>query len=340
MEFRLYNWLIKRARGARYNLASSGLTEPDLPKMGIDTSYEHFASARVNHEVAMKEAIAELYRVDTENIVLTSGASEAIFIAFAAFGGGKTALVPLPNYEPIFVVPKSLGMRVSHSLAALPGPSSMYALTNPNNPTGLCLDSEGEEMLTNAARKGSMVFVNETYKEFMFQSRPSSLFQKDEDLVVCSSMTKFFGLGWLRVGWLMADRKKVRKMAEVMRLMSGHNSEYSLFVARQVLARRGEFVKRARKIYDDNFALVKRFARTADGLVVKLPDAAPFCLVRYGGRRSSIRLASDLLRSKGVLVSPGDYFGAPQSFRLCFTQDGPLLARGLNQVCDFMGKSL
>jgi aspartate/methionine/tyrosine aminotransferase len=338
MEFRLYSWLIKRSQEARFNLASSGLTEPDLPKMGIDTSYEHFASIHVNHEQMMKEPIAELYGVDTENIVLTSGASEAIFITFAAFGGGKTALVPLPNYEPIFVVPRSLGMRVGHSLGAPPRPDLMYALTDPNNPTGLCLDGDEEEMLIEAAGKGATVFVNETYKEFTFQRRPRSLFQKDENLIVCSSMTKFFGLGWLRIGWLIADRKKAGKMTQVMRLLSGHNSEYSLYIARQVLAKRGEFVKRARETYVDNLALVKQFAKMADGVRVKLPDAAPFCLVQYKGRESSIRLASELLRRKGVLVSPGDYFGAPRSFRMCFTLDGPLLARGLGQVSDFMAK--
>jgi aspartate/methionine/tyrosine aminotransferase len=338
MEFRLYSWLIKNAQGAKFNLASSGLTEPDLLKMGIDMSYDHFARAHVSHEALMKEAIAELYGVEAENVVLTSGASEAIFIAFAAFGGGKTALVPLPNYEPLFVVPKSLGMRVDHSITVPPHSDLMYALTNPNNPTGLCLDGDEQDLLIDAARKGATVFVNEMYKEFTFQRRPRSLFQEEQDLVVCSSMTKFFGLGWLRVGWLMADRKKARKMTQVMRLLSGHNSEYSLYVARQVLAKRVEFVKRARRIYDDNLELVRTFAKTVDGVTVRLPDAAPFCLLRYEGKQSSIRLASELLKRKRVLVSPGDYFGAPQSFRMCFTLDGPLLARGLDEVSDFMAK--
>jgi len=330
--------LIKHAQGAKFNLASSGLTEPDLPKMGIDTSYEHFARAHVSHEALMKEAISELYGVDDENIVLTSGASEAIFIAFAAFGSGKTALVPLPNYEPIFVVPESLGMRVGHSIAVKPRSDLMYALTNPNNPTGRCLDGDEQDLLIDAAREGATVFVNETYKEFMFQGRPHSLFQEEQDIIVCSSMTKFFGLGWLRVGWLMADRKKARKMTQVMRLLSGHNSEYSLYIARQVLAKRVEFVKRARRIYDGNLEVVRAFANTVDGVTLRLPDAAPFCLVRYEGKRSSIRLASELLRRKGVLVSPGDYFGAPQSFRMCFTLDGPMLALGLDQVSDFLTK--
>lgn len=335
-EFRLVSWLLGRSREARFNLASSGLTEPDIPNMGIDTSYEHFAHAQVDHEALMKEKIAELYRVDPENIVLTSGASEAIFIAFAAFGQGKTALVPLPNYEPIFLVPKALRMKVSHSLAAPPGRNSMYGLTDPNNPRGLRLDDDGEEMLIDAAKKGATVFVNETYKEFAFRSRPDSLFQKEDGLITCTSMTKFYGLSWLRVGWLVADRKKARRMYNTRQLMSAHNSEYSLWIAKQVLDRRREFVGRARKIYDGNLALVRKFAKSVSGLRVKLPDAAPFCLARYDGGQSSVSLADELFKKKGILVSPGDYFGAPRAFRLCFTIEGRLLERALGELSGFI----
>jgi aspartate/methionine/tyrosine aminotransferase len=43
-----------------------------------------------------------------------------------------------------------------------------------------------------------------------------------------------------------------------------------------------------------------------------------------------------LLARTGVLVSPGDYFGAPKAFRLCFTGDHAALGQGLVLLADYL----
>ena len=68
-----------------------------------------------------------------------------------------------------------------------------------------------------------------------------------------------------------------------------------------------------------------------------LPEAAPFCLVRYEKGPDSVTFAERLLKKEGVLVSPGDYFGAPKAFRLCFTAGRDELAAGLERLATFLG---
>ena len=47
-------------------------------------------------------------------------------------------------------------------------------------------------------------------------------------------------------------------------------------------------------------------------------------------------LARSLLEKTGVLVSPGDFFGAPRAFRLCFTSDSEeMLRSGLDELSTF-----
>ena len=338
VEFRLVEWIRGHAPEAKYNLTSSGLSEPDLQAMGVNTSFRDFASERDEHERLFVEEVAELYKVESENVVLTTGASQAIFFVYSVLGTGARAVVPLPNYEPMFTIPRSLGMTVRNSLASQANARrAVYGLTDPNNPTAQSVEPELVDRLHRASKKnGSILFLNETYKGFTFPNQPTSYFQLYDDAVTCSTMTKFYGLGRLRVGWILADRRKAHKLWEAERLVSGHNPEYSLWIARQVLKRRELFVGRARQIYEQNLALMAKFADEAGGAAGTRLGSAPFCLVKYMRGPDSISFGERLLQKTGVLVSPGDFFGASKAFRLCFTCEKTVLEQGLGLLADYL----
>jgi hypothetical protein len=336
---KLFDWILSHQRSCRYNLTSSGLMEPDLRAMGIDTSYETYVAGMDDLERAFVEEVARSYKVEPENVVLTAGASEAIFLVYSVFGHGRRAMVPLPNYPPMFTVPQSLGTRVSNSLGRSGGRGTIIGLTDPNNPTGKGLDAGMVESLLDSARgTEAMVFVNETYREFTFPGKPLTHFGRTPNVIACNTMTKFYGLGKLRVGWVLADRKKARQLLYAKWAVSGHDSEYSLWIATQVLRKRQRFVERARRIHSANIGLVRKFLRDTDEVSAEL-GVAPFCLVRYSKGPSSVPLAKAILSKTGVLIAPGDFFGAPRTFRLCFTTDEETLRRGLEALSDFFGRN-
>ena len=332
---KLFSWLLGFGPKSKYNLAISGLSEPDLSTMGVNTSFEEFTAEKKDLEGQFTEEVAALYMVDPENILATNGGSEAIFLVYSTLGNGRRVVVPLPNYGPMFDVPKALGMDVGHTLPAAPSGRTIFGLTDPNNPTGQSLTARTIEGLTKPARRnGSIVFVNETYKEFTFPGSPRTLFDR-APVVVCSTMTKFYGLGRLRVGWVMADRKVVRSLLFAKWAVSGHDSEYSLWIATQVLKKRQKFVDRARGIVSRNIGLVRRFLAETEGVSAEL-GAAPFCLVHYERGPSSLVFAKALLEKTGTLVAPGDFFGASKAFRLCYTAEEEKLRSGLDELSNFM----
>ena len=335
----LFDWILSLGPTSKYNLTSSGLTEPSLQDMGIDTSFEKFAGEKDEHERVFAEEVERLYGVDPENVTLTNGGSEAIFLAYSVFGTGGRAAVPLPSYPPMFTVPKSLGMKVQDSLT----PSSwqrgsMFGLTDPNNPTGRSLDEGAVDTLIDSAKKSkATVYVNETYMEFTFPDTPRTHFGRADNVVTSNTMTKFFGLGRFRVGWILAEKPRSLPLLYAKWAVSGHDASYSLWIATQVLKNRTKFVERARQIRSRNAKLVRSFVDETRGVTSEL-GVAPFCLVRYRGRADSVSLARRVLAKTGVLVAPGDFFGAPRSFRLCFTTDKVTLTRGLAALSEFFNK--
>ena len=179
---KLFSWILGLGPTAKYNLTSSGLSEPDLSAMGVNTSFESFMAEKQEQEKVFAEEVAALYKVEPDNIVATAGASEAIFLVYSALGHGRRAVVPLPNYGPMFTVPQSLGMEVSNSLSTTPATKrAIFSLTDPNNPTGKSLDRDAVGTLMAASReKSSVVFINETYKEFTFPGAPRTYFKSGE----------------------------------------------------------------------------------------------------------------------------------------------------------------
>ncbi len=334
---RLFDWILSLGPTAKYNLTSSGLSEPDLRAMGIDTSFENFAAEKDDHERVFAEEVARLYKVEPANVMITNGASEAIFLAYSVLGDGRRAVVPLPNYPPMFTVPLALGMSVSNSLAPRIK-KAIFGLTDPNNPSGQSLDRDSVDSLVDLARgSGSTVYINETYREFTFTGDASTHFGRSGNVITSNTMTKFYGLGRFRVGWTLADKGKTRLLHYGKWAISGHDSEYSLWIATQVLRKRARFVERARKTYSRNATLVRTFLKDTEGVTAEL-GVAPFCLVHYRKGPASILLAKTLLEKAGVLVSPGDFFGAHKAFRLCFTADEETLQPGLKALSDFFNR--
>ncbi|MDG6985673.1 MAG: aminotransferase class I/II-fold pyridoxal phosphate-dependent enzyme [Nitrososphaerota archaeon] len=338
-EDELFSWVLDLVPKARYNLTSSGLGEPALSTMGIDTSYQDYGPSENDHfrEQEFAEAVARLYRVEPANIVPTAGASESIFLIYSTLGVGRRAVVPLPNYPAMFTVPRALGMGISNNLVALRSGKTILGVTDPNNPTGERADGEATSKLTSG--KDALVFVNETYKEFSFPGSPATNFGTIRGAVVCSTMTKFYGLGRLRVGWVMADRRSAQKLMYAKWAVSGHDSEYSLWIATQVLKNRRRFVERARKLVSVNRRLVRRFLAQTSCVSAEV-GVTPFCLVRYKKGPSSVVLAKELFDRTGVLVTPGDFFGAPKAFRLCYTADEKTLKVGLQKLSEFLNHKL
>jgi len=335
----LFDWILSQGPNSKYNFTASGLSEPNLQAMGIDTSFEKFAAEKDEHERIFMDEVTLLYGVEPENVTLTNGGSEAIFLAYSVLGTGGSAVVPLPNYPPMFTVPRSLGMKTRGSLTARTwARGSVLGLTDPNNPTGRSLDEGAVETLGDSAKKSdAAIYVNETYREFTFQKSAHTHFGLASNVVTSNTMTKFFGLGRLRVGWILADRRKSRKLLYAKWAVSGHDSSYSLWIATQVLRQRPKFVERARQIYSRNVKLVRRFLEQTEGVSAEL-GVAPFCLVRYKGKPHSVAFARELLAQTGVLVSPGDFFGAPRAFRLCFTAEEESLKHGLAVLSEFLNK--
>ncbi len=327
---RLIRWIEDYWEGTVHNLSASGLPEPSLSEMGIDTSFENMKREAKDTREYFRNELCNLYGFDPENVFITTGGSESIgLLSLLARSWKLPVYVGLPEYEPIFNVPGNLGVEthtapfseLDSMMSRKPGPKAFF-FSNPNNPLGNRHSKEFLETLReNHFRNGGFMYADEAFLEFTDRDRLDSFYENSDEIVINGSMTKFYGFTGFRVGWIVASRKTVETLRDLRNLTGIRNPEYPLWIAGQFLNNREKFRERSRKILKPNLDYLREFVSRHSELQWSDPKEASYALVRYSHNMTSEAFCRGAYDKEKILLGPGEYFGAQGAFRLCFTEE-------------------
>src|SRR5216110_3060516 len=170
----------------------------------------------------LRRLIARRTRVGIERILVTSGATEANFLANAALVRPKDrVVVDSPIYSPLRdcaagmggdVIPVGRDCKSGWSFdldrirKAAGGKAKLLVFANLNNPTSSAIGrSEMRELADIAEECNGYVLVDETFRELAFRRTPPSVAEFGPRMIALSTVTKLGGLGGLRVGWIVAS---------------------------------------------------------------------------------------------------------------------------------------
>jgi len=157
------------------------------------------------------DRLADKLGVKAENIVLTNGATEAIYLIAQAYSGYKsTILMPaFSEYERACALfnHQLEFKRYSEFQTFIRLPDSIYWICNPNNPTGSIIDPS--QLLLSAAMNPNSLFVIDEAYEALVTSDCSILTwtAKVKNIIVIRSLTKSYVVPGVRVGYLSASKE-------------------------------------------------------------------------------------------------------------------------------------
>lgn len=176
---------------------------------------------------ALKEALANHYGLARDMIVLGNGAVELMYVlghvlrprrvltvapAFSEYE--RTAEVC--RAEIVYItLDEANGFRiVGEQIAGRLQEGDLLFLGNPNNPTGTMLTQEEIVPIVEAARScGATVAVDESFIDFVIDSARYTmrhLVKAYDNLIVLHSLTKFYAIPGLRLGFAIAPTKLAR----------------------------------------------------------------------------------------------------------------------------------
>ena len=164
--------------------------------------------------------------LDAEDILLTTGGSEALQIACnCILDSGDEIIVPEPFYPNYHTFITTAGASI-HPLHTRPEEGYFFAdrakledcitpntraimITNPGNPTGTCLTREEMKMILDVAVEHDLYLIaDEVYREFAYETGELLSFLQfgygQENLILIDSVSKRFSSCGARIGCLIS----------------------------------------------------------------------------------------------------------------------------------------
>ena len=300
--------------------------------------------------------------VDPSELFITCGAAPgltAVFKALAVPGGEILAIAPyFPEYKPFA---ESAGLKfnvvpaISHKLKLSTLLVEQYMtpntvaviINNPNNPTGMVTKEKLLKPFTDMLRRKSAEYghpiyliSDEPYRELVYEDAEFTFLPKlYEDTIVCYSYSKSLSLPGERIGYVYVpgqatdSREVYTAIAGAARSM-GHVCAPSLW---QKVIARCTGVRPDLSVYDANRKKLF-YTLAVIGYELARPQGAFYLLVRIPGPDSQRFLQK--AKERDLLLVPGDDFGAPDYFRMCYCVEPEKVAKSIPILAELYRESI
>jgi hypothetical protein len=340
---------IRTRQGVKIDLCRSGTENFSLKDLNLNwEGLEIFGENAYGYHPLL-EAVASRYKVREENVVTTIGASHALFLACAALlARGDEVLVEKPAYEPLLAVPAAMEAKilrferrfeegfqvdVKEFESLLSSKTKLVILSNLHNPSGTLLS---RSLLNNLAgiaqKKGVRILVDEIYLEFLEGPEKESSYSLADNIIVISSLTKVYGLGGLRCGWILAPAE----LAKRIRAVIDYTNIDGVFIGEQISARifsqLDSINEKNKELVGQNREMIRDFIQEEERLKWVEPAGGVVCFPKVEAGLSGDSLAALLQEKYRTSVVPGSFFEEPQHFRLGFGVAPSILASALKYI--------
>jgi threonine-phosphate decarboxylase len=177
----------------------------------------------------LRALVASREKIDPESIVFGNGATQLLYVVtrcirpreamliVPGFSEYRTALTSVQARYSEFSVCSKEGFRLETDafLRSLKmAKPDCILLGNPNNPTGAVIARDDLQRLACICHKSQQyLIVDESFIDFTEEQSLSKLAARNPRLIVIRSLTKFFALPGLRIGYLVAHRSVAKVIA-------------------------------------------------------------------------------------------------------------------------------
>lgn len=369
-----------RAEGR--DVVSFGAGEPDFPTPEhIVAAAQSAATEPTNHHYSANAGLQPLrdaivaytsafsgLEVGPGDVLVTNGAKQAIFQAFAALiDPGDEVLLPAPHWVTYpagieLAGGKAVSVTTSMNDGFLVTPEELEAhrtdrtkllvFVSPSNPTGAVYDAAQARAIGEWAIENDVwIVADEIYQRLVYgdvfggsEAAPSIAAVTDglEKVIVVNGVAKSFAMTGWRVGWMIGPGDVVGAAARHQSHATGNVNNVAQMAALEALTGPQETVVAMREAFDKRRQTMCAMLAEAPGVQCHEPEGAfyvfPSVVDLLGGQYpTSAALAEGLLEEAGIAVVPGESFGAPGHIRLSYALSEDDLERGVARMLAMFG---
>ena len=350
--FKLERWLLEKCE---IDLGGGGVSKLQLRDVlsGLDGG-TYMRYGRTDGSDALRGLVAEWHDVEPENVLITSGTSEAnLLVNLCLVEPEDEYVTEYPQYEQTSGFVKALGVRVKafHLVEGegwapdieelkerVTRETKVIFLDNPNNPTGALLSAEEMRGICDVAEDvNAWVHCDNALRGSELDGKPGvtplGVYERG---VVTGSISKL-GATSPRIGWVIAEKEFIDRCRVMKDYTTLSHCGIGEQIAEKLLRNRDRYIKRNLTISRANVAAFAKWVEENPNLVSCVPPRGGFtAFPKYRNRLGSKKFCERLLRDEGVMLSPGDHFGVDKHLRINLGSKGDAFAEGLKRIEAFM----
>ncbi len=313
----------------KFNLTESSVRDRSLNDLNMNVNDtllcygDHYGNSDLRKIISVESS--ELNR---ENVLITAGASAALFIiATSLLNKGDHIVVMRPNYATNIETPKAIGCEISYldlsfenefkidldELESFIRPETKFiSLTYPHNPTGVMIDEqELKQVVELVESKGCLLLFDETYREMAFNKTLPVAASLSPSVISVSSLSKTYGIPGIRVGWLICRDEELMNLFLCAKEQIGIcGSVIDEAIGYEALSQKGEWISENNRHIQESFSIVKEWIDREAFMEWVEPKGGCVCFPRI---KPEVKIDIDnfyrILNEKyGTYVGPGHWF--------------------------------
>ncbi len=297
-----------------------------------------------------------------KNIIITTGASEAVFSAIVGLSGpGQGVIIPDPafgNYynccicagsRPVYAAMKLDGKgrldfeQLENAAKKSPDPCAFLVLNNPHNPTGAMFDAGDIKQLADFAIDHDLVVISdEIYEDIYYgDEKPLSIASVPgmaERTVLIGGFSKTYAMTGWRLGYAAAPSSLYGPVQKIHQYAVTCAATFSQIGIAGGIAQSENEVRRMVGELDRRRQYITSRLDDMDGLSYIKPEGAFYFFINIAASGlDSMEFSRRLLDEQGVAVIPGSTFGpAGEGFiRISYANSLAEIEKGMDRLASF-----
>ncbi|WP_435179018.1 pyridoxal phosphate-dependent aminotransferase [Halorussus sp. AFM4] len=310
-----------------------GLGQPDFPtpeharraaveaiEAGeVDAYTSNKGTLELREAISAKHDRDNEFSVPPENLIATSGGSEALHVAIEAHvDPGEEVIFPDPgfvSYDALTRIaggePRPVALREDLTLDpaavedAITDDTAAFVVNSPSNPTGAVQSEEDVREFARIADEHDVLCISdEVYEHIVFDEEHHSpmAYAESDNVVVVNACSKTYSMTGWRLGWVAASERRIERMLRVHQYAQACASAPAQFAAEAALTGPQDPVEE----------MVAAFEERRDVLLDGLADMGLETPTPRGAFYAMPEVPDgwvDAVLDRGVVVVPGGAFG-------------------------------
>ena len=322
------------------NIGQPDIKTPEVALNAVkNNTLDILAYSRSEGSEAYRTKLAAYYkknniRVNADNIIITTGGSEALFFTFGSIMDPEDeVIIPEPFYanyngfstaQGVKVVPVVSGIESNFALppvadfeALITPKTKAILICNPGNPTGYLYSKTEIQQLATLVKKHDLFLISdEVYREFTYDGLEHySIMQEDgleSNAILIDSVSKRYSMCGARIGCVVTKNKTVYDTALKFAQARLSPPTYALIASEAALDTPDSYFTEVVEEYVGRRNVLVEELEKIEGVKVAKPNGAFYCIVELPVTNSDVfaqwLLEDFRLNNETIMVAPAAGF--------------------------------